>query len=84
SFFRELEVPLHQENAAAAELFDLRHTQKVLTEFGRAYERLDAVPTPDQARFLNRVAQGLAAEGKVIPVRLALFVEMVRSKPWTT
>src|SRR5262249_38297239 len=31
----------------------------------------------------NQAVSGLAQDGKVIPVRLALFAEMVRGKPWT-
>ena len=28
-------------------------------------------------------SQGLAQDGRVVPVRLALFAEMVKGKPWT-
>src|SRR5262249_49626405 len=31
----------------------------------------------------DQAVAGLAQDGKVISVRLALFVEMVKSKPWT-
>src|SRR5262249_45754665 len=39
--------------------------------------------TADQARFLDQAVSGLAQGGKVISVRLALFAEMVKSRPWT-
>src|SRR5262249_37551938 len=37
----------------------------------------------DQESFLNQAVSGLAQGGKVIPVRLALFAEMVKGEPWT-
>ena len=37
----------------------------------------------DQEAFLDQAVVGLAQEGKVISVRLALFAEMVKGKPWT-
>ena len=39
--------------------------------------------TPDQESFLDQAVAGLAQDGKVISVRLALFAEMVKGKPWT-
>jgi len=39
--------------------------------------------TTDQEKFLDQAAGGLALEDKVVPVRLALFAEMVKGKPWT-
>jgi hypothetical protein len=39
---------------------------------------------PEQERFLDQAVAGLAQDGKVISVRLALFAEMVKSKPWTS
>jgi eukaryotic-like serine/threonine-protein kinase len=85
-FMRELEVRLVEgENSAAVDLFDLDHARKVLTAFGRAYGRLpeDASgPSRDQKDFLKESALGLAEEGKVISVRLALYAEMVKRKPW--
>src|SRR5207249_1241357 len=36
-----------------------------------------------QDRFLNQAIEELAEGGKVISVRLALFAEMVKTKPWT-
>ena len=39
--------------------------------------------TKDQEAFLDQAVAGLAQDGKVISVRLALFAEMVKGKPWT-
>lgn len=83
-FMRELEIPLVEgQNSAAVDLFDLRHARKVLTAFGRAFESLpDGALLPEQEAFLEHAVAGLAEEGKVISVRLSLFAEMVKSKPW--
>jgi serine/threonine protein kinase/formylglycine-generating enzyme required for sulfatase activity/Flp pilus assembly protein TadD len=87
-FMRELEVRLIEgENSALADLFDELHARKVLAAFGRAYgvlpERAADVAT-EQRAFLDEAVNGLAQEGKVIPVRLALFADMVKGKPWTS
>ena len=37
----------------------------------------------DQKQFLEQAVSGLAQEGKVICVRLALFAEMMKDKAWT-
>ncbi|HVA45076.1 MAG TPA: serine/threonine-protein kinase [Pirellulales bacterium] len=48
---------------------------------------LRAVPqtalTAEQDRFVDQAVAGLAEDGKVVSVRLALFAEMVKGKPWT-
>ncbi len=41
----------------------------------------DGVPTYNS--FLDQAVTALAEENKIISVRLALFAEMVKSKPWT-
>jgi formylglycine-generating enzyme required for sulfatase activity len=86
-FLDSLEARLVQgENTAAVDLFDPRHAKKVLAAFGRAF---GALPEPgeeqtkDQDGFLDQAVAGLAQDGKIISVRLALFAEMVKGKPWT-
>src|SRR6202022_2322095 len=73
-------------NMALVDLFDQRHAKKVLAAFGRAFgtlpERPDGLPKDEEA-FLDQAVTGLAQEGKVISVRLALFAEMTKGKPWT-
>ena len=86
-FMRELEIRLIEgQNSAAVDLFDLDHARKVLAAYGRAFGRLPekASETAKEAKeFLGRAVAGLAQEGKVISVRLALFAEMMKSRAWT-
>jgi formylglycine-generating enzyme required for sulfatase activity len=86
-FMRELEVRLVEaQNSAVVDLFDTDHARKVLAAFGRAFGKLPENPggmSKDQRDFLKQAVSGLAQDGKVICVRLALFAEMVKGKPWT-
>jgi serine/threonine protein kinase/formylglycine-generating enzyme required for sulfatase activity len=87
-FMRDLEIPLVDgQNSAAADLFDCDHARRVLAAFGRYFGRLpeDAGKnTREQKDFLTKaVRDHLAEEDRVICVRLALFAEMVKNKPWT-
>jgi serine/threonine protein kinase/formylglycine-generating enzyme required for sulfatase activity len=86
-FMRDLEIPIVEgQNFATVDLFDLRHARKVLVKFGRSFGCLPTPPqepTAEQERFLEEAVAGLAQDGKVICVRLALFAEMVKGKPWT-
>jgi hypothetical protein len=73
-------------NLAAVDVFDLLHARRVLSEFGRAYGRLPENLGPlsrEQDTFLEQAVSGLAEDGRVICVRLALFAEMVKGKSWT-
>ena len=85
-FMRDLEIRLLEgENSAAVDLFDLDHARKVLVAFGRAFGRLpenSSDASKDQKDFLKESVNGLGEEGKVISVRLALFAEMMKGKPW--
>jgi serine/threonine protein kinase len=87
-FMRELEIDLEPNaNIALVDLFDLQHARKVLTAFGRAYGKLPERHrdwTTEHESFLSQAILGLAQGGRVISVRLALFAEMVKGKPWTT
>ena len=74
------------QNFAVVDLFDLQHARKVLIAFGRGYGMLPDDPkemTGAQNEFLERTIKGLSQEGRVISVRLALFAEMLKGKPWT-
>ena len=86
-FMRELEVRLLEgQNSAAVDLFPIRHAEKVLAAFGRAFGVLPEISSDvskDQKQFLEQAVSGLAQEGKVISVRLALFAEMMKGKAWT-
>lgn len=73
-------------NSTMLDLFDIEHASKVLTLFGRAYGRLpdDPIPvTKEQRHFIRDAVAGLAVDGKVVPVRLSLFAEMLKNKDWT-
>jgi hypothetical protein len=62
------------------------HIRKVLAEFGRSFGHLPdepVAPSGEECAFLDDSVQGLSQEGRVVPIRLALFAEMVRGKPWT-
>jgi serine/threonine protein kinase len=85
-FMRELEIAIVEgQNFATIDLFDQRHAQRVLAKFGRSFGALpdnrDEL-SREQERFLKDAVADLALDGKVICVRLALFAEMVKTKPW--
>ena len=87
-FFQQLEVPiLEGHNYSLVDLFDRdRPFRKVLIAFGRAHAKLpesSTTLTAEQQVFLSDSVAGLAQEGKVISVRLALFAEMMKGRPWT-
>jgi formylglycine-generating enzyme required for sulfatase activity/ABC-type iron transport system FetAB ATPase subunit len=83
----DLEVDLVQgQNAAAIDRFDLAHAERVLTYFGRAYGSLPDETTElsgEQREFLERAVTGLSEAGKIVCVRLALFADMAKGRPWT-
>lgn len=87
-FFDMLEVKLVEgSNLALVDLFDLDHARKVLAAFGQAFGRLPEdwhEVSADQKEFLRQAVVGLSEDGKVISVRLAIFAEMMRSRPWST
>ncbi len=87
-FMRELEIDLVPDrNVVAVDLFDPQHAQKVLGAFGTAYGKLPARErerTSHQRAFLEQAISELAQDGKIISVRLALFAEMMKGKPWTS
>ncbi len=72
-------------NFALVDLFDIDHAAKVLTKFGQAFGKLPAQVsklTDREQEFVTTVVTGLAVDGKVVSVRLSLFAEMIRNKPW--
>jgi eukaryotic-like serine/threonine-protein kinase len=86
-FLDQLDVRLVDgQNSAMVDLFDPLHARKVLAEFGRAFgvlpEALGEL-TQEQERFLDLAIDGLTRDGKVFPVRLSLFAEMVKGRRWT-
>src|SRR5262249_31241426 len=74
------------EQGALGNLFVPRHAKKVLMAFGQAYGALpDRIGklNSEQESFLDQSISGLARDGKIISVHLALFAEMMKGKPWT-
>jgi formylglycine-generating enzyme required for sulfatase activity len=81
----DLEIDLVQgRNFAAIDLFPQRHAQKVLVAFGRAYGAIPAQGAldADQQKFITDSIEGLAQDGKVMCVRLAVYAEMMKNRPW--
>lgn len=85
-FMDQIEVePIPGVNVRLVDLFDADHAVKVLRRIGLAYQKLpatDADITTGQREFLTKATEGLAEDGRVVSVRLALFGEMVKGKPW--
>ena len=86
-FMRDLEIRLRRRaELGGGRSLRFDHAEKVLAAFGRAFGKLPENPSEtskDQKQFLEQAVSGLAQEGKVICVRLALFAEMMKGKPWT-
>ncbi|MGE3804714.1 MAG: SUMF1/EgtB/PvdO family nonheme iron enzyme, partial [Gemmataceae bacterium] len=83
-FMAALDVPIVQgSNFAIIDNFDPLHARKILASFGRAFGRLPEPLAPEQEQFLDQAIAGLAPDERVVPVRLALFAEMIKGKPWT-
>jgi formylglycine-generating enzyme required for sulfatase activity len=84
-FMREVEFSLLEgQNSAAVDLFDPGHARNVLAAFGRAFGKLpETCRTREQDDVLDRAVADLCHEGKVVCIRLALFAEMLKGRPWT-
>jgi serine/threonine protein kinase/formylglycine-generating enzyme required for sulfatase activity len=86
-FLKEVEIDILQgRNTALVDLFDSDHAHKVLTALGRAFGKLpekSGEMSKEQREFLRQAVAGLSQDHKVICVRLALFAEMMKGRPWT-
>ena len=89
-FMAELGVEMRQDsNWATMDLFGERHAKKVLKLFGQSYGALptdDENMTDEQKEFLDQSVHELAredADGRIAPVRLSLFAQMLSEKEWT-
>ncbi len=86
-FMRAIDIDLEPDrNIASVDLFGPAHARTVLAAFGRAYRALperQAEFSKDQTAFLAQAIDGLAQDGKIISVRLALFAEMFKEMPWS-
>jgi serine/threonine protein kinase len=73
-------------NAMLVDSFDPDHAQRVLRELGIAYKRLPSNPAEQtfaHAAFISQATEDLAENNRLYPVRLAVFVEMVKDREWT-
>jgi hypothetical protein len=73
-------------NMAAVDTFDPRHARAVLAAFGRGHGALPDDPeTFDEAQrqFLDSAIEGLTEAGRIVCVRLAVFAEVLKDRPWT-
>ncbi|MEZ6125102.1 MAG: SUMF1/EgtB/PvdO family nonheme iron enzyme [Planctomycetaceae bacterium] len=85
-FMKALEIRIVEgRNSATVDLFDRYHAEKILKAFGQAFGRLPTTSsqiTPDQQLFLQHSVESLSEDGRVICVHLAVFAEMMKSRPW--
>lgn len=83
-FMEAVEAPLNLgQNVKMVDLFDQNHAKVVLTQLGQAYGRLPELPlSVDAKKFIEQGVSYLAQDGKVFPVHLSLFVEMVKARDW--
>lgn len=85
-FMEQLESPLVEEvNCGRIDLFPLRHARKVLQYFGEAYGCLPSGSEPlsaQQEEFLHKAVAQIDDDGWVVPVRLALLAEILKTRDW--
>ncbi|MFM7522455.1 MAG: protein kinase domain-containing protein [Planctomycetota bacterium] len=87
-FMEALEVPIEEgRNFATVDLFPTDHARSVLVRFGQGLGRLPRRTenmSADEVAFVDAATAGLGGiEHRVVPVQLALFVDLVRTRPWT-
>ncbi|MEJ7593795.1 MAG: protein kinase [Planctomycetaceae bacterium] len=86
-FMRQLELGIVDgTNAMLVDSFDAEHARRVLRELGVAYKRLPenvAEQSDDQTAFISQTIEDLTEDNRLYPVRLSVFVEMVKDHPWT-
>ncbi|MBL8892200.1 MAG: protein kinase [Planctomycetaceae bacterium] len=73
------------ENAQAIDLFERKHARRILVKYGQAFGQLpdDAELTPAHEEFFRVVFSELATADYVVCVRLVMFAELFRGRPWT-
>lgn len=85
--FSELSIDIDTgKNAGVVDLFDRSHAENVLIQFGRSLRAFPVEPGKldrVQARFVKLAIKELSEGGRVMPLKIALFAEMFKSRPWT-
>ncbi len=70
-------------NFTLVDLFDQKHAAKVLRLFGQALECLPKGDlSKEQQQFIHDSINALSVDGKVVSVRLSVFADMMKSRPW--
>ena len=82
-FEKQLGVEFRRTNSSGIDLFDQIHASKVLDGVRSGVRSASGGAEGPRRRSLSQAVEGLAQDGKVVSVRLALFAEMVKGKPWT-
>lgn len=84
TFMQQLDEALHQNsNFAVQPPFGESHARQVLLHFGRAFGQLpEGTLEPEHTQFIADAVTGLAEDGQLVPIHLAIFSEMVKDKPW--
>jgi len=79
-----LEIPIIEGvNFSLVDLFEQKHSRKVLRLFGRALECLpEGELSKEQEQFIHKSIEALSVDGKVISVRLSVFADMMKNRPW--
>ena len=81
-FMKRMKVPLV--DLMLVESFHKRHAKKVLALLGMAYKSLpkSGVLNDEHDKFLNQAIVELADDDFVIPVRIAMFAQMMGKRKW--
>ena len=79
-----LEIPiLEGVNFSLVDLFEQKHSRKVLRLFGKALECLpEGELSKEQQQFIHKSIESLSVDGKVVSVRLSVFADMMKSRLW--
>jgi serine/threonine protein kinase/formylglycine-generating enzyme required for sulfatase activity len=85
--WQDAELCFHSDNCRCLDLFSRSHARTVLIEFGRSLGKLPATFTHDHDEhecFVDQVLDQLAdQDGHVVPLQLAVLVEVLRRDDWT-
>lgn len=86
-FFQALEISiLEGKNAASVDMFPIAHARRVFRAFGVAYQALPLLEndeTATQKQFVDLAIQELARDGKVNPLHLSVYADLLKSHQWT-
>lgn len=81
--FQALDTPLQEGfNYQLVSRFSVQHALHVLTLFGQAFETLPDNLDDENKKFLSEAIALVAEEHRVIGVRLALFADLLKHRPW--